>query len=224
MIKSPIDGIVLYRSIEPGQTVAASFQTPVLFTLASDIAKLELLADIDEADVGQVAQGQRGTFTVDAFPNRTFDAQIVQLRNAPKKAEGASGAAAAAQVVVYQAVLSADNASGLLKPGMTATAEITVKTVESALLVPNAALRFVPPEIQMKEAAEAQRAQAQGAEQAPRDPGAGRVFAQGPDGRPVEKKLRLGATDGEFTEVLEGEVQEGDVLLTDLKRQSSGAQ
>ncbi len=121
-------------------------------------------------------------------------------------------------------MLSADNASGLLKPGMTATAEITVKTVESALLVPNAALRFVPPEIQMKEAAEAQRAQAQGAEQAPRDPGAGRVFAQGPDGRPVEKKLRLGATDGEFTEVLEGEVQEGDVLLTDLKRQSSGAQ
>ena len=108
VIRSPIDGIVLYRSVEPGQTVAASFQTPVLFTLASDIKSLELLADIDEADVGQVAEGQNATFTVDSFPNRSFEAQIRSLRNAPKKADGTS-AAAAQGVVVYQAELTVNN-------------------------------------------------------------------------------------------------------------------
>jgi HlyD family secretion protein len=224
VIRSPIDGIVLYRSIEPGQTVAASFQTPVLFTLASDINKLELLADIDEADVGQVQEGQRATFTVDAFPNRTFDATVVSLRNAPKKAEGAGsgGGAGQASVVVYQAVLSADNAAGLLKPGMTATAEVTVKSLESALLVPNAALRFVPMEISMREAAAAQDGP-QGPV-APRDPSAGRVFVLGVDGKPSERKLTLGVTDGIATEIVSGELAEGDQVLTDMRRRLSGAQ
>jgi HlyD family secretion protein len=223
VIRSPIDGIVLYRSIEPGQTVAASFQTPVLFTLASDITKLELLADIDEADVGQVQEGQRATFTVDAFPNRTFDATVVSLRNAPKKSEGGSGGASAqASVVVYQAVLSADNAAGLLKPGMTATAEVTVKSLESALLVPNAALRFVPMEISMREAVAAQNGP-QGAV-VPRDPSAGRVFVLGGDGKPAERKLTLGVTDGIATEIVSGELKEGDEVLTDMRRRLSGAQ
>jgi HlyD family secretion protein len=143
VIKSPIDGIVLYRNIEPGQTVAASFQTPVLFTLASDIKGLELLADIDEADVGQVKEEQTASFTVDAFPNRTFDARIRSLRNAPKKADGAS-AAQQQGVVVYQGELSVNNESGLLKPGMTATADVAVKTAENVVSVPNGALRFSP--------------------------------------------------------------------------------
>jgi len=216
IIRSPIDGIVLYRSIEPGQTVAASFETPVLFTLASDIKSLELLADIDEADIGQVLEGQKATFTVDAFPNRTFDAAIRSLRNAPKKAEGA--AAAASGVVTYQAPMTVNNEAGLLKPGMTATAEITVKTVESALLVPNAALRFVPPAVAMREATEAAPAQ-----DGPRDPSAARVFVEdGP--QQVEKKLKIGVTDGVSTEVLSGEIAEGDMVLTDLQRDGSGAQ
>ncbi|MBL9011923.1 MAG: efflux RND transporter periplasmic adaptor subunit [Alphaproteobacteria bacterium] len=219
VIRSPIDGIVLYRSIEPGQTVAASFQTPVLFTLASDIKSLELLADIDEADVGQVAEKQNATFTVDAFPNRSFDAQVRSLRNAPKKAEGA---AAAQGVVVYQAELTVNNEAGLLKPGMTATAEVTVKTVESALLVPNAALRFVPPALAMKESM-AEEQEAGGAAPAPRDPSAGRVFVE-EGGQPVERKVKIGVTDGAFTEVLEGELKEGDNVLTDLARNGSGAQ
>jgi HlyD family secretion protein len=217
IIRSPIDGIVLYRSIEPGQTVAASFETPVLFTLASDIKSLELLADIDEADIGQVTEGQVASFTVDAFPNRTFEAKLSSLRNAPKKAEGAS-AAAASGVVVYQAEMTVNNEAGLLKPGMTATAEITVKTVESALLVPNAALRFVPPAVSMREATAPAPAQ-----DGPRDPSAARVFVE--DGaQQAEKKLKIGVTDGVFTEVLSGEVNEGDMVLTDLERDGSGAQ
>lgn len=217
IIRSPIDGIVLYRSIEPGQTVAASFETPVLFTLASDIKSLELLADIDEADIGQVLEGQKASFNVDAFPNRTFDAVIRSLRNAPKKAEGAA-AAASSGVVTYQAEMTVNNEAGLLKPGMTATAEVTVKTVESALLVPNAALRFVPPAVAMREASEPAPAQ-----DAPRDPSAGRVFVE--DGvQQVEKKLKIGVTDGVSTEVLSGEIAEGDMVLTDLQRDGSGAQ
>jgi HlyD family secretion protein len=222
VIRSPIDGIVLYRNVEPGQTVAASFQTPILFTLASDIKNLELLADIDEADVGQVGEEQNANFTVDAFPNRTFEARIRSLRNAPKKADSASGAASAAQgVVVYQAELSVNNEAGLLKPGMTATAEITVKTVESALLAPNAALRFVPPEVSMQESVAEEKA-ANGAEP-PRDPSAGRVFVE-EGGKPVERKIKIGVTDGAFTEILEGELKEGDMVLTDLQRAGSGAQ
>ena len=141
------------------------------------------------------------------------------LRNAPKKAEGA---AAAQGVVVYQAELTVNNEAGLLKPGMTATAEVTVKTVESALLVPNAALRFVPPALAMKESM-AEEQEAGGAAPAPRDPSAGRVFVE-EGGQPVERKVKIGVTDGAFTEVLEGELKEGDNVLTDLARNGSGAQ
>ena len=221
VIRAPIDGIVLYRSVEEGQTVAASFQTPVLFTLASDINKLELLADIDEADVGQVQEGQGANFTVDAFPNRTFEAQIRSMRNAPKKSETT---ASSQGVVVYQGELSVNNESGLLKPGMTATAEVTVKTVESALLVPNAALRFVPQSVAMKEATAESNAADAAATNAPRDPSAGRVFVKGDDGQPVERKVKIGVTDGVTTEILEGEIKEGDEVLTDVERAGSGAQ
>ncbi|MFT3810336.1 MAG: efflux RND transporter periplasmic adaptor subunit [Micropepsaceae bacterium] len=221
VIRAPIDGIVLYRSIEEGQTVAASFQTPVLFTLASDIKELELLADIDEADVGQVQEGQGASFTVDAFPNRTFDAQIRSMRNAPKKSETS---ASSQGVVVYQGELSVNNESGLLKPGMTATAEVTVKTVESALLVPNAALRFVPQSIAMKEAQAPQGGEGAPAADAPRDPSAGRVFVKDGNGQPVERKVKIGVTDGVITEILEGEIKEGDEVLTDVERAGSGAQ
>ncbi len=135
-IRSPIDGVVLSRDIEPGQTVAAAFQTPVLFLLAEDLTKMELQVDVDEADVGQVAEGQRATFTVDAYPDKVFPAQITSLHFASQMISG---------VVTYKAELSVDNDDLLLRPGMTATADITTQTVENALLVPNSALRFTPP-------------------------------------------------------------------------------
>jgi HlyD family secretion protein len=136
VIRSPINGVVLTRSVEPGQTVAASLQAPVLFSLAEDLAKMELHVDVDEADVGQVEERQAAVFTVDAFPERSFPARISQVRYGSKTVDG---------VVTYETLLEVDNSDLSLRPGMTATANITVKEVADALLVPNAALRFVPP-------------------------------------------------------------------------------
>jgi HlyD family secretion protein len=138
VIHSPINGVVLSRSVDPGQTVAASLQAPVLFSLAEDLTKMELHVDVDEADVGQVKEGQAAVFTVDAYPGRSFPASISQVRYASKTVDG---------VVTYETLLAVDNSDLSLRPGMTATANITVKEVHAALLVPNAALRFVPPTI-----------------------------------------------------------------------------
>lgn len=135
-IRSPIDGIVMLRQVEPGQTVAASLQTPVLFKLAENLTAMELIVDVDEADIGQVKESQPAEFTVAAFPDRKFPATISQVRFSPKTVEG---------VVTYQAVLTVDNRELLLRPGMTATATITTITLENAVLVPTAALRFQPP-------------------------------------------------------------------------------
>ncbi len=136
MIRSPINGVVLTRSVDPGQTVAASLQAPVLFSLAEDLTKMELHVDVDEADVGRVKEGQAAIFTVDAYPGRSFPARISQVRYGSKTVDG---------VVTYETLLAVDNSDLSLRPGMTATANITVQEVHDALLVPNAALRFVPP-------------------------------------------------------------------------------
>ncbi|MEJ2688499.1 MAG: efflux RND transporter periplasmic adaptor subunit [Deltaproteobacteria bacterium] len=136
VIYSPINGVVLTRSVDPGQTVAASLQAPVLFSLAEDLTKMELHVDVDEADVGRVKEGQAAVFTVDAYPGRRFPAKISQVRYGSKTVDG---------VVTYETLLAVDNSDLSLRPGMTATANITVQQVHDALLVPNAALRFVPP-------------------------------------------------------------------------------
>ncbi len=158
-IKSPIDGVVLARQVEPGQTVAASLQTPILFKLAEDLTAMELIVDIDEADIGQVKDGQTADFTVSAFPERKFPAVISQVRFSPKTVEG---------VVTYQAVLTVDNKDLALRPGMTATASITTVTMADTLLVPAAALRFQPP----RAASATAGGQAQGG-----PPGLFRIFA-----------------------------------------------
>ena len=142
-IVSPIDGMVLSRSVEPGQTVAASLQAPVLFTLARDLTKMKLVVAIDEADVGKVSEGDASTFSVDAYPGRTFLSRVEQLRNVAKTDQN---------VVTYEALLSVDNADMALRPGMTATAGIVTEEKRAVLLVPNAALRFTPPEVLAQEA------------------------------------------------------------------------
>ena len=141
-IVSPINGIVLSRDVDPGQTVAASLQAPVLFVLAEDLAQMELHVDVDEAEVGKVKAGQEASFTVDAYPGRRFPAHITQVRYGAKTVEG---------VVTYATVLNVNNADLSLRPGMTATADITVQKIEDALLIPNAALRFSPPTAERKE-------------------------------------------------------------------------
>lgn len=134
-IYAPIDGIVLTRSLNPGQTVSASTQAPILFVIAENLERMELKAAIDEADIGQVAQGQTARFTVDAFPTRRFDAEISDIAYASVVTEG---------VVTYEARLAVTNDELLLRPGMTATVDIVTREAEDALLVPASAFRFSP--------------------------------------------------------------------------------
>lgn len=140
LIVAPISGVVLARNVEPGQTLTAGFQTPVLFTLGRDLSQLELKVEVDEADIGKVKEGQAATFVVDAYPDRAFEADLVKLHNLPTTTEGV-----ATSVVTYSAVLRVNNPDRLLRPGMTATATITTRTLENVMLVPNVALRFEPP-------------------------------------------------------------------------------
>lgn len=210
VIRSPIDGVVLERSVEPGQTVAASFQAPVLFTLAEDLAHMELEADIDEADVGTVREGQEASFTVDAYPDRRFPARIEQLRYGAETVEG---------VVTYKAILEVDNAELALRPGMTATASIVVQQVQDALLLPNAALRFAP-------AAAAADAPSGGfmsrvmphppRSTAPADMASGdsRVWVL-QDGAPQPVAVATGSSDGVNTVLVGGPLQEGTAVIVD---------
>ena len=194
-IRAPIDGLVLSRSVDPGQAVAASFQTPVLFTLAEDLQRMELRVDVDEADVGQVEAGQSATFAVDAYPGRTFPASVTKVHYAPKTVSG---------VVTYEAVMTVDNSDGLLRPGMTATAEITTDTVSNALLVPNSALRFTPPDASPPERARGQEL----------------VWTLDGDA-PVAIPVTPGRTDGQWTVVRDGEVESGQALLTNVAPRES---
>ena len=204
-IRSPIDGIVLDRKVERGQTVTAGFQTPELFVIASDLTKLELTIDIDEADIGEVALDQDATFTVDAYPAQTFAAKVTELRNAARTIQN---------VVTYQGVLSVENEKGLLKPGMTATADITVRVVEKAMSVPNGALRFSP------EALDTQ-GMIPTATTAPVDPiaaGKGQLWSLGKDGKPVSRQVTLGITDGRRTQITGSNVKNGEEFILDIAR------
>ena len=219
VIRSPINGIVLERHVEPGQTFAASFQTPVLFTLAEDLSQMELHVDVDEADVGQVQTGQDATFTVDAYPNRRFSARILKVYYAPQVVQ---------DVVTYEALLSVDNSELLLRPGMTATAEIITKRVEDAILVPNGALRFTPP-VPETEAPERGRGMLRAILPGrPRRPAKQRkALHTGKsehrvwtlrDEQPVAIPVTIGTSDGRMTEVVAGNVKPGLLLLVDIIR------
>ena len=198
VIRSPIDGMVIARKVEPGQTVAASFQTPILFQLAEDLARMELHVDVDEADMGLVKEGQDATFTVDAYQTRQFPARILSLHNDPHTVQG---------VVSYEAVLEVDNAEGLLRPGMTATASIVTETRKDALLVPNGALRFTPPNAKLPKSANA--------EPLKRTERENHVWTLR-DGKPVAIGMKKGLSDGRSTEVLSGEITPGLLLLIDV--------
>ncbi len=201
-IRAPIDGVVLDRKVSTGQTVAATFQTPVLFTLASDLSTMELDVDIDEADIGAVREGQTATFTVDAYPQRVFDAKLVTLHNAAKTVNG---------VVTYQGVLAVENKAMLLRPGLTATAEILVSESKDTLLVPNGALRFTPP------AADSSAPPPKGTNGELK----GRVWVL-EEGKPAPRDLTIGRSDGRSTEVLSGDLKLGDRVITDIATRAGG--
>lgn len=204
-IVSPIDGIVLKRSVEPGQTVASSLQAPVLFKLAEDLRRMQLEADVDEADIGAVKTGQKASFGVDAYPGQSFPAEISAIEYSPKTTEN---------VVTYTAILSVDNARLLLRPGMTATARIVTAEIGRALTVPNAALRFVPPEAKKQESFSLIRLFM------PRMPRFEKASTNAAvngerkiwileNGAPRAVAVTTGASDGLVTEILKGDLTEG---------------
>ncbi len=214
-IRAPITGVVLERTIEPGQTVAASFQAPVLFTLAEDLARMELDIDVDEADVGQVQAGQDATFTVDAYPDRVFTAKVAKVSFSPTTTGG---------VVTYKASLTVDNADLLLRPGMTTTADVLVRRITNALLVPNAALRFAPASASTPSTSgngglvgqlipRPPRSSSTAPEQAQMIRGSrARVWVVR-DGQPAPVDVSVGMSDGRLTEVTSGDLQVGTPVI-----------
>ena len=216
-IRSPIDGVVLKRNMEPGQTVAASLQAPVLFTLAENLSQMELQVDVDEADVGQVREGQAATFGVDAYPGRKYPTRITRVRYGSQTKEN---------VVSYLAVLVVNNADLSLRPGMTATAEITTAKRENVLQVPNAALRFTPP---VPSQPEKKSSGGLVGSLMPRPPAptssksangssgkndAHQVYVL-KDGSPVAVPVTMGVTNGRTTEVTSDALKEGDRVITE---------
>jgi len=213
-IRSPIDGVVLAREVDPGQTVAASFQAPVLFLLAEDLKKMELQVDVDEADVGQVREGQPATFTVDAWPGRRYSAVITRVSYGSQEKDG---------VISYLTILAVDNEDLSLRPGMTGTAEITTLTRENALLVPNAALRFTPSDAQATEKKTSRGVMGALIPRRPQQPRKASTTANGTaprvwvlrDARPQAIEVQTGATDGRVTEITDGPLEAGMEVITE---------
>jgi HlyD family secretion protein len=227
-ILSPVNGVVLSRDIDAGQTVAASFNAPVLFTIAEDLQRMEVEVSVDEADVGQVQAGQQASFTVDAFPGRSFPARITRVNvgsNASASASSGSSSSTTASsgntVVAYTAVLAVDNPDEILRPGMTATADIVTKRLDNVLLVPNAALRFKP-----QQAGSGQGGFTSAILPRPRRGnratqevsfGAGStqtVYVVGADGKPQGMDVVVGDSDGTRTAVTGGKLRAGMKVIT----------
>ncbi len=215
-ICSPIDGIVLKRNVDPGQTVASAFQAPVLFTIAEDLKQMELQVDIDEADVGKVKIGHGASFSVDAFPDRKFPASIRDLRFASETIQG---------VVTYKAMLVIDNSELLLRPGMTATAEIRVTEIADSLLVPNAAFRYSPA-VQATDERSFLRRLLPGPPRfrtaSPREEGAAnRTVWVLRNGVPASVKVVIGQSDGKRTQIVGGGVNSEQLVIVDQLKTNS---
>ena len=216
VIRSPVNGIVVARNVEVGQTIAASFATPNLFLIALDLTKMQVDTNVSESDIGGITEGKEATFTVDAYPGYQFAGTIRQVRLAPINV---------LNVVTYNVVVSVDNQDLRLKPGMTANVSIVVAQREAVLKVPNAALRFTPPT-----AGQAERftpgskpAKMKGTEQTT---GAGRgtttlsraVWQEGPSGELESVPVQTGISDGLATEIVSGELPEGASVIVGIDR------
>ncbi|MHB8881801.1 MAG: efflux RND transporter periplasmic adaptor subunit [Thermodesulfovibrionales bacterium] len=198
-IISPVDGTVISRSVDVGQTVAASFQTPTLFTIAQDLTKMQIDTNVDESDIGRVNVGQNVEFLVDAYPDVTFKGTVSQVRNAPITVQN---------VVTYDVVVKVDNPELKLKPGMTANVTIIISLKKDALKVPNAALRFKPSD----------RGKAPSGKKGPA------VYIV-ENGKPKRVGITAGTSDGNATEIVEGEVKEGqEVILEALGAKDNKSQ
>ena len=229
-ITSPIDGIVVSRDVNVGQTVAASLSAPTLFTIANDLTQMQVIANIDQADIGLVEQAKSVKFSVDAFPSKEFEGKIEQMRLNPQNVQN---------VVTYNVVIDVANPEQTLKPGMTANLTITIDERNNVLKVPNAALRFTPQRDGNRQQGTSAGGQGQGQGQgrrrqqgdnasgdnvaqaqfapasAPVLPGQVRVvWVLGQDGKPERRRITTGLSDGSATEVVDGNLNEGDMVIT----------
>ena len=229
-IASPIDGVVVSRDVNVGQTVAASLSAPTLFTIANDLTQMQVIANIDQADIGLVEQAKSVKFTVDAFPGKDFDGKIEQMRLNPQNVQN---------VVTYNVVIDVNNPEQKLKPGMTANLTITIDERNNVLKVPNAALRFTPTDASGQRigggagtaSGQGRRRQQGDNANAPQQSDGGQrqfapasapvlegqtriVWVLDQDGKPTSRRIKVGLTDGASTEVVEGDLNEGDMVIT----------
>lgn len=249
IIKSPINGVVINRNINVGQTVAASFQAPVLFQIANDLSKMQVECSVDEADIGRVKESQRVTFTVDAFPDDNFSGKVSQVRYSPEIVQN---------VVTYTTIVAVENPEMKLRPGMTATVSMVVGEAKDKLLVPNSALRFTPQFTQeeMQKMFESMKRERQGGggdssqaggtppgqtggQGSPSGPqfgmgggpgmqrsarkDIGRVWIEDESGNLKPLMVRIGVTDNTYTEVVRGELEEGQEVITGENQGDEGS-
>lgn len=227
VIRSPVSGVVVSREVDVGQTVAASFQTPTLFKIAQDLSKMQINSSYAEADVGNLKEGQKATFRVDAFPSRNFRGVVKQVRLNPTTVQN---------VVTYDVVIAVDNPDLILMPGMTAYVNILVAQRKEALLVPNAALRFRPAEAAPKTAERPRGSGNSGGKpgEGRREGKEGRDRGQGQsgtvyvliNGQPKAVKVQVGITDNRLSEIVGGDLKEGDRVIVEDRQvpaKSSGA-
>jgi HlyD family secretion protein len=211
-IRSPVNGIVVARNVEVGQTVAASFATPNLFLIALDLTKMQVDTNVSESDIGGITEGKEATFTVDAYPGIPFAGTIRQVRLAP---------IAVQNVVTYNVVIGVDNKDLRLKPGMTANVSIVVAQRDNVLKVPNAALRFVPPksELVASRPMEGTIAREEVGRMAPGGGPTGRpIWKQAENGEPLATRVQTGISDGTYTEIIAEGVAAGDEVIVGIEQ------
>jgi HlyD family secretion protein len=226
VIRSPVSGVVLARQVEPGQTVAASFNTPTLFVIAEDLSAMQLRVSIDEADVGQVETGQKANFTVDAYPGRQFPATVERVALASNNTATSTQQQQQGQqgntVINYEARLTVDNASGLLRPGMTATANIATDSTGKRMLVPNGALRFEPPSEDNAGGVQLNNGNDFGLDREETRATIGRgsrqtVYVLKDDGELEQVEVVTGQSDGRYTVVSSDELETGMKVVTSIR-------
>lgn len=208
-IISPVDGVIIAKNVEVGQTVAASFQTPTLFTVAPDLTKMQIDTNVDEADIAKIRIGMEATFTVDSYPDRRFRGTVSQIRLSPTITQN---------VVTYNVVISVDNSELLLRPGMTANVTFTVQSKKDVLKIPNGALRFRMPDSLVDKSSE------QPKRKKPETQAMQSVWVLR-DRKPVKVQIKTGISDGQSTEVVDGDLKEGDEVIVDVlttKKPSGG--
>lgn len=207
VLRAPIDGVILKRDVNPGQTVAVTFEAKMLFKVANDLGRMEVRARVDEADVGRLKPGQAATFTVDAYPDRTFTGRVLRIHKFPEVTQN---------VVTYTAIISAPNEDLLLLPGMTAVLRIVVSDSGDVLKIPSEALRFRP------ESASSTMAPAGMAMASNVANPAGVVWVVGPDGSPAPIAVRTGLSDDSGVQLLEGPLHEGQPLIVGVANSQTG--